>query len=139
DSFRADGIARTSERGLIGGHECRRPRQTGKAHARKTGAAQIIIYATALAIEARLHVFRQFHCLVSFVRNSSSGHESSAGPPDSGSPKCSVVPSGNVRLVAPAFRARFAIVVMLGLVRRPSGVRARAGLSRGGAWSNIAA
>src|SRR6516164_3699951 len=95
DAARADGGARRDHRRFVGGHETRRPRQTGQAHARITRAAEIAIHSAVALIDPRpLHVPRlfYFHCLVSFLWNSSSGHglSSSTG---SGSPNCSTVRS----------------------------------------------
>src|SRR5262249_4251729 len=106
DAARTDGGARTGERRLIGGHEGRRPRQAGQAHTRKATATEIVICSAVTTIDPRLHVLRQFHCLVSFVRNSSSGHGFSISA-DSGLLKSSLVPSGRVRLASglPAFSA----------------------------------
>src|SRR5262249_57789987 len=49
------------------------PRQALERHARESGAAEIAV-RPPLIVDPRLDVLRQFHCLVSFVRNSSSGH-----------------------------------------------------------------
>src|SRR5262249_41848897 len=101
--------------------------------ARESTAAKIAVRPT-LIVDPMLHVLRQFHCLVSFVRNSSSGHAFS-GSARSGLPKSSFVPSGRVRLASglPVFSACSIIFLMLGRrglpglraasagVRRPSG------------------
>src|SRR5262249_16860809 len=72
-----------AHRRLIGGHEAWRPRQTGQAGARIAGAAEIVV-RSAVAVDPRLHVFRQFHCLLSFVWSSAS--HGFSGAADSGFP-----------------------------------------------------
>src|SRR5262249_39428309 len=72
DAARADSHARPAHRFLIFGHEARRPGQALERHARESTAAEIAVRPT-LIIDPRLHVLRQFHCLVSFLWNSSSG------------------------------------------------------------------
>src|SRR5262249_31984880 len=99
DAPRADGGARTGERGLIGRHEGRRPRQAGQAHARESTAPHIVIRAAVAFIAPRLHILRQFHCFVSFLRSASHGF---SGVAVSGLPKSSLVPSGSVTDVTPA-------------------------------------
>ena len=94
DAPRADGGARTAHRRLVCRHEARRPRQAGKLHERIAASAEIAMRAT-IAIDPRLHVFRELHCFVT-LRSASHGLLASVA---STLPKCSVTPSGVVMLV----------------------------------------
>src|SRR5262249_40272813 len=92
DAPRADGGARTGERLLVGGHEGRRPRQTGQAGARITTAAQVVVRASVAAIAPGLHILRELHCFASLRRSASHGFSGAAG---SGVPvTTTTVPSG---------------------------------------------
>src|SRR5262249_4724180 len=94
DAPRADGSARPAHRFLIFSHEARRPGQALERHARESTAAEVAVRPT-LIVDPMLHVLRQFHCLVSLVRNSSSGHALS-GSVGSGVPvTTTTVPSGS--------------------------------------------
>src|SRR6516165_4280309 len=97
----------------------RRPGQAVERHARISGAAEVAVWEASLFIgPGSMHVLRlfHFHCLVSFVRNSSSGHGlfASVGLVSS---KWMVWPSGVVMLVTalPVFSARSMSVAILGL------------------------
>src|SRR5262245_34939614 len=79
DAPRTDGSARPAHRRFVGRHEARRPRQAGQAHARESATTDIVIRAAVAFIDPRLHMLRQFHCLVSFVRSASHGFSSAAG------------------------------------------------------------
>src|SRR5262249_11485643 len=87
---RTDGGARPGQRGLIGGHEGRRPGRTRQAHARKATAAEVIVGAAVTLIDPMLHIFREFHCFVT-LRSASHGLVASLG---SASPKLIRVLSG---------------------------------------------
>src|SRR5262249_40186317 len=98
DAPRADGGPRPAHRFLIFEHEGRRPRQTAQTHGGITTTAQIAVGEAGLFIDKGMTKFRitARHCCFTLSRSASHGFVASVG---SGSPKCSVVPSGVVMLV----------------------------------------
>src|SRR5262249_24080867 len=89
--------------------------------ARKATAAKVVM-RSALAVDPRLHVLRQLHCLVSLVRNSSSGHGFSGA---AGSvPKSSLVtPSANVVMAVTVLPVAFSARSTSGRRRGLGGLR----------------